>query len=82
MAMEEQSILQYISNSLKTKYYVAIKASTFPYLTNKSLMSVGQFCDDGCIGIFTKEHFVITKNGKLILKGYCKIKLMVYGVWV
>ena len=34
----------------------------FPGLSNKSLFSVGQFCNDNCLAIFTKHKMNIKKN--------------------
>ena len=47
----------------------ALKVLVFPNLTNESLISIGQLCDDGCIVLFTKTHAFICKNEKLIGKG-------------
>ena len=41
----------------------------FPHLTNESLISVGQLCDDGCIVFFTKNDFAVLKNNRLLFKG-------------
>ena len=40
-----------------------------PQLTNCSLLSIGQLCDDNCWGLFNKKDLLIFKNKKLILKG-------------
>ena len=32
-----------------------------------NLVSLGQLCDDGCIGTFNKDYAIITKNKKVIL---------------
>ena len=42
------------------------KVLVFPHLTNESLVSIGQLCDDGCIVIFTKHRAYVTKNGTLL----------------
>ena len=47
----------------------ATKATIFPGLTNESLLSIGQFCDDNCIAIFTKQNVYIMKNEKILLQG-------------
>ena len=41
----------------------------FPHLTNESLLSIGQLCDDNCIIIFTKTNFFVTKNGRFLFQG-------------
>ena len=41
----------------------------FPHLTNESLISIGQLCDDNCIVIFTKTNFFVTKNGRFLFQG-------------
>ena len=40
----------------------ALRALIFPNLTNESLVSIGQLCDDGCIVLFTKTHAYICKS--------------------
>ena len=45
------------------------KALSFPNLTNESLLSVGQFCDDDCVILFDKEKVTVKKNEKIILQG-------------
>ena len=42
------------------------KVLVFPSLTNESLVSIGQLCDDRCIVFFTKNNAFITKDVKLI----------------
>ena len=44
-------------------------ALVFPQLTNESLISVGQLCDDNCIVKFDKKTVTVHKNNKLILHG-------------
>ena len=41
----------------------------FPHLTNESLISIGQLCDDNCIVIFMKTNFFVTKNGQFLFQG-------------
>ena len=53
-------------NNLSPK---ATTALVYPGLTNESLLSIGQFCDDGCFAVFTKMHVYIVKNDKIILQG-------------
>jgi len=57
------------SLNLSNKLTTANKANILPGLTNSSLLSVGTLCNDGCIAIFTKDHFFVLKNLQLILKG-------------
>ena len=45
-----------------------IKA-TVPGLTNESLLSIGQLCDNGCLALFDRYKLYIFKNGKIILSG-------------
>ena len=52
--------------SLSTK---ATKTLVFPHLQRKSLLSIGQFCNDDCTAIFTKMHVHILKNNEIILRG-------------
>ena len=40
----------------------ALQVLVFPNLTNESLVSIGQLCDDGCIVLFTKMHAYICKE--------------------
>ena len=56
----------------------ALKVLVFPNLTNESLISIGQLCDDGCIVLFTKTHAFIYKNEKLIGKG---VRNRYDGLW-
>ena len=42
----------------------------FPGLSNESLLSVGQFCNNNCIAIFTKHKMYILKENKIILQGH------------
>ena len=47
----------------------ASSALVYPDISNESLLSVGQLCDDGCLAVFTDEHVYITKQNELLLKG-------------
>ena len=47
----------------------AKQAYVLPTLTNTSLLSIGQLCNDNCIATFTKEKMFIIKQGQLILTG-------------
>ena len=44
----------YLSNTAKEAY-------VFPTVTTKSLVSVGQLCDDNCIAVFDKNNYQSTK---------------------
>jgi len=41
----------------------------FPHLSNESLLSIGQLCDQGCIAIFNKWKMYVFKDNALILTG-------------
>ena len=47
----------------------ATTAHVFDELTNTSLLSVGQLCDDDCTAIFDKAAMKIIKNGMTIITG-------------
>ena len=34
----------------------------YPKITNESLLSIGQLCDDDCLALFTKKHVLVTKK--------------------
>jgi hypothetical protein len=34
-----------------------------------SFISIVQLCDDNCVALFSKYHFDIIKDGKIIIKG-------------
>jgi len=51
----------FLSNEAQTAY-------SFPNLTNESLLSVGQLCDDDCEVLFDKKKVQILKNNKIILQ--------------
>ena len=51
-----------LSDTAKTAYVL-------PGMTNESLISIGQLCDDDCIAIFSKNDLNIFKNKKLVLQG-------------
>ena len=64
-----------LHNTFKKK---TCEALIFPHITNASLISVGQLCDDNCLVLLTKNYFLSLK----ILKSNMKVhatKLMVYG---
>ena len=47
-------------------------------LSNASLLSIGQLCDDDCVAVFDKGHLRIFKQGILILKGQ---RNLIDGLW-
>ena len=47
------------SKSLSDK---ATQALIYPGITNSSLLSIGQLCDDDCVAIFTKFYYRYTKT--------------------
>ena len=44
-----------------------------PNITNKSLLSIGQLCDDDYIVLFTKAALYIFKNDQIVIQG-CRNK--------
>ena len=44
-------------------------ALILPQLTNSSLLSIGQLCDEECIAVFDKQAVNIYKNATIILQG-------------
>ena len=48
----------------------ATHSLVYPKLTNASLLSIGQLCDDNCLAIFDKKELNIVKDNKIILKGH------------
>ena len=48
----------------------ALQVLVFPNLTNESLVSIFQLCDDGCLVLCTKKHAYICKEKKLVATGY------------
>ena len=42
----------------------AREAFVYPKLTNESLLSIGQLCDDDCLAIFSKRYLHVLKNKK------------------
>ena len=46
-----------------------IESLVYPKLSNESLLSIGQLCDEGCTAIFTKAKLYILRNGQVILTG-------------
>jgi hypothetical protein len=47
----------------------ARKAHILPGLVHKSLISVGQLCDNGCSVTFTQEQVTVSKNGTCVMYG-------------
>ena len=56
----------------------ATSSLVYPKLSNSSLLSIGQMCDDDCIAIFTKKFLHILKDDKIILQGY---RNLLDGLW-
>ena len=42
----------------------ATQAFVYPKLTNESLLSIGQLCDDNCLAIFSKRNIYVIKTKK------------------
>ena len=62
---EQQGYLP-LSSSLSAS---AKQAQVFNKITNSSLISIGQLCDDDCTATFTKTDMKVSKNGTPILNG-------------
>ena len=56
----------------------AKKAFIYPDLSNESLLSIGQFCDDDCVAVFTKTSVYIVKNNELVIEG---TRNLTDGLW-
>ena len=52
----------------------------YPHLTNESLLSMGQFCDDDCIAVFTKTNVYVIKDNDLVLHGRHNFKDRLWDV--
>ena len=48
----------------------AQEARVVPGLSNSSLFSIGQDCDEGCYTIFSSTHLQIIRNGEILITGY------------
>ena len=46
-----------------------LNAYVLPGMTNESLLSIGQLCDQGCKAIFTKDKLLINQGNTTILQG-------------
>ena len=57
---------------------IATKSIVLSQLSNSSLVSLGQLCDDYCSTTLNKKHLNAYKNIKLIMKGLRKNK---DGLW-
>ena len=55
-----------------------IHTYVLPEMTNESLLSVGQLCDQGCQAVFTKNNLYVLHNNKLVIKGTRNTK---DGLW-
>ena len=49
-----------------------------PNLSNSSLLSIGQLCDNNCWGLFNKKDLLFFKKKKLIL---CGKRNFMDGLW-
>ena len=56
----------------------AKKFQILPKLTNTSLLSIGQLCDDDCVALFRKRDLYVFKNNAFVLKG---LRNTVDGLW-
>ena len=45
-------------------------ARVVPGLSNSSLFSIGQACDEGCYATFSESHLHIIRDGQLVITGY------------
>ena len=45
----------------------AKEALVYPEITNESLLSIGQICNDNCLTLFSKKNIHIFKEDRLIL---------------
>ena len=57
-----------IHSSLTDK---AQEARIIPGLSNSSLFSIGQACDEGWYANFSEKHLHIIRDGKLVITGHC-----------
>ena len=56
--------------NLHTKFNAqTTKTYAIPKLTNGSLLSVGQFCDQDCKVIFEKTKYSVEHNNQMLLTG-------------
>ena len=55
-----------------------MRTHIFQCISNASLISIGQLCDDDCTAIFNQKSMTVTKNGTTIISGKRNPK---YGVW-
>ena len=58
----------------------ARESDIFPGLTQSSLISIGQLCDDGCTVVFKQNWAYIYKDGKLIMRGKRNLRNGMYEV--
>ena len=61
---EQQGFLPISSLSKEAK-----RTQVFSEITNASLISIGQLCDDGCEAKFTRKSMSVSKNGEKIMEG-------------
>ena len=55
--------------SLPSVTQPAKTVQVLPGLTNASLLSIGQLCDDNCVAFFHKDFVKIFKHNKVLLQG-------------
>jgi len=53
-------------------------ANVFPKLTQGALISVGQYCDYGCIVVYSKDNVKVIYNNEIILTGD---RSSITGLW-
>ena len=53
-------------------------ALILPQLSNESLLSIGQLCDNNCSVLFEKDECIISHNNKQIIRG---IRNKIDGLW-
>jgi len=56
----------------------AQEARVVPGLSNSSLFSIGQACDEGCYAIFSATHLKIIRDNKVLITGY---RNAIDGLW-
>ena len=56
-----------LSNTLREK---TCEVLIFPNITNASLISVSQLCDDNCLVLFIQDKLFVIKQNKVIHHGY------------
>ena len=49
----------------------AKKVQILTKLMNTLLLSIGKFCDDNCVALFSKYALKVFKNNELVIQGIC-----------